>query len=118
MAAGRIQNDGARPRRLRPRSSRLGLRPSTIAKVTTRDRREDTLRGLGHPEDEQDQAVTENQLDQIASGTGLGAGHWESMAWRRPAGLVGQPRRLSLHEPLRLPRYTSSSGVASSKVRV
>src|ERR1039457_1561366 len=28
-----------------------------------RDRRENTLRGLGHPEDKQDQAVTENQLD-------------------------------------------------------
>src|ERR1017187_5142992 len=44
-----------------------------------RDRREDALRKLGHPENEHDQPVTADQLDQIASGTRC-AGHGESMA--------------------------------------
>ena len=45
-----------------------------------RDRRQDALRKFGHPEHEQDQPVPEDQLDQIACGTGLRAGHAESMA--------------------------------------
>src|ERR1700728_1806069 len=50
-----------------------------------RDRREDALRKLRHPENEHDQPVTADQLDQNASGTRCAA-HGESMARRTLAG--------------------------------
>ena len=62
-----------------------------------RDRRQDALGEFGHPQHEQDQPVTENQLDHIASGTGLRAGHAESMArgvmWRQPPRLFDEAQR-------------------------
>src|ERR1700722_16877608 len=102
-------------------------------------RGEDALREFRHPEAEKDQAVAKNQLKEIASGTAGGAvghrfghrighriGHQESMACGTSRSRdMGTPR-LGSDSPrdcrhIRLPElssYTSSSGMASSKVRV
>ena len=74
-----------------------------------RERREDALGKLGHPENEHDQPVTADQLDQIASGARCAdiakVWHdrkvWHGEQWQGSllAALVGQPRRLSFPGP-------------------
>ena len=95
-----------------------------------RDGGEDALGSFGHPENEDDETVAEEEFEKIAGGAGVGHGSvwhggWEgSLSWLvcawapRFASSDGRGARLHMSRFVSTSRYADSSGVASNNAFV